>query len=69
LNKKGRTKRYAKSVELLGRLRERYPRASTLFEVDVVPDSERAKNKFATAKDSVGKKRTSYAEQSQLDGC
>ena len=59
LNKKGRTKRYAKIVEMIGRLRERYPRASKLFEVEVIHDSERSKNKFATAKDIVWKERTS----------
>jgi transposase len=69
LNKKGRTKRYAKIVEMIGRLRERYPRASKLFEVEVIHDSERSKNKFATAKDIVWKERNSYAEQSKLDGC
>jgi transposase len=69
LNKKGRTKRYAKIVEMIGRLRERYPRASRLFEVEVIHDSELSKNKFATAKDIVWKKRNSYAQQSKLDGC
>jgi transposase len=69
LNQKGRTKRYAKIVEMIGRLRERYPRASKLFEVEVIHDSELSKNKFATAKDIVWKKHNSSVEQSKLDGC
>jgi transposase len=69
LSKKGHTKRYSKVVETIGRLREKYPRASKLFEVEVIPDSELSKNKLAPAKDIVWKKRKPYEKYSQLDGC
>ena len=35
-----RTKRYAKVVELVGKLKEKYPRASKLYEVEVKPQAD-----------------------------
>ena len=69
LSKRGHTKRSSKVVEMLGRLREKYPRASKVFEVEVIPAADLSKNQSATARDIVWKKRHSYAEQSKLDGC
>jgi transposase len=69
LTKKGHTKRYAKIVEMIGRLREKYPRASKLFEVEVIPAVELSENKSVKAKDIVWRKRKPYEQYSQLDGC
>jgi len=37
-----RTKRYQKAVELIGRLKEKYPKASKLYTVDVLPEEGKA---------------------------
>jgi transposase len=37
-----RTKKYGKVVELVGRLREKYPRASKLYRVEVIPEGGKA---------------------------
>jgi len=39
LSKKGHTKSYPKVLEMIGRLREKYPRASKLYDIDVQPRS------------------------------
>ena len=67
LSKKGHTKQYPKVVEMIGRLREKYPKASKLFEVTVEPEDKTAK--VIKAKTVVWKKRTQYDEQSKFDGC
>lgn len=41
LSEKGHTKKYAKILEMIGRLREKYPSASKLYEVLVTPDETR----------------------------
>ncbi len=69
LKKKGRTKRYAKVLELVGRLREKYPRASKAFEIEVIPAAGSAKGKATLAQDIVCKKRDTYENQDKLDGC
>lgn len=55
LGKRGRTKSYAKLVEMVGRLRERYPRGSKEYEVTVLKDESDVKRK--KAKDIVWKRR------------
>lgn len=68
LNKKGRAKSYPKIIEMIGRLREKYPRASKLYEVEVIPqDSPQKKN--LVAKDIVWKKKPQYDALSKFDGC
>ncbi len=67
LDKKGHTKRYAKVVEMIGRLREKYPRASKLYEVTVVPEDKSVKS--VNAKAVAWKKRAQYDEISKFDGC
>jgi transposase len=69
LKKKGHTKRYAKVLELLGRLREKYPRASKAFEIEVIPAAGSPKGKATLAQDLVWKKRDPYENQDKLDGC
>lgn len=67
LGKKGRTKLYPKIIEMIGRLRGKYPRASKLFDVEVIPEESTAK--VVKAKDIVWEKRKQYDEQSKFDGC
>lgn len=67
LGKKGRTKLYPQVVELIGRLREKYPRASKLYDVEVI--AEEAPGKKVKAKAIVLKKRAPYDTQCQLEGC
>jgi len=68
LSKKGRTKSYPKIIEMIGRLREKYPRASKLYEVEVIPEDSPQKKTIA-AKDIVWKKKPRYDELSKFDGC
>ncbi len=53
-----RTKRYEKVVELVGKLKEKYPRAAKLYEVQVVPEADKpATDKSLKAVDIVWKKK------------
>jgi transposase len=65
LSKRGHTKSYTKLLEMVGRLREKYPRASKQYEVTVVADEGDVKKK--NAKDIVWKKRDQ--DNSKFDGC
>lgn len=67
LGKKGRTKSYAKIIEMIGRLRQKYPRASKVYEVNVIPENKPVKS--VKAKAVVWKKREQYDEISKFDGC
>lgn len=67
LNKKGRTKLYPKVIEMIGRLREKYPRASKMYDVDVIPESTQTRN--IKSIDIKWKKRNAYEQQDKLDGC
>jgi hypothetical protein len=68
LKKKGHTKRYAKVLEIVGRLREKYPRASKAFAVEVIPAAESFKDQATLAKDIVWKQRDAYEHHDKLDG-
>ena len=67
LSKKGRTKSYPKIIEMIGRLREKYPRASKVYDVEVIPEDK--PNKVVKAKDIVWQKKSQYDELSKFDGC
>jgi transposase len=67
LCKKGHTKSYPKVLEQIGRLREKYPRASKLYDVTVIAEDKSAKSVKASA--VVWKKRAQYNEISKFDGC
>jgi len=69
LIKKGHTKRYAKVVEMIGRLRGKYPRVSKMYEVEVIAEEAFSRKKNLNAIDIVWKKRKEYEEQEKLDGC
>jgi transposase len=64
---KRRTKQYDKVVEMIGRLREKYPRASKLYDVTVVPEDKSGKKVKASA--IVWKKREQFDQISKFDGC
>jgi len=67
LGKKGHTKLYPKVLEMIGRLREKYPRASKLYDVEVIPEENPgAKIK---AKAIIWKKRPQYDTQCRFEGC
>ena len=68
LNKKGRTKSYPKIIEMIGRLREKYPRVSKLYEVEVIP-KEKPNKKTLEAKNIVWNKKPQYDELAKFDGC
>jgi len=64
LGKKGHTKLHHKVIEMIGRLREKYPRASKLYDVDVQVDETTAR-----AKAIVWKKRGHYDTECRFEGC
>ncbi|MBF0543017.1 MAG: IS1634 family transposase [Candidatus Riflebacteria bacterium] len=66
LSKKGRMKTYSKIVEVAGRLRERYPQASKIYDVEVIAENkENPKN----ATKIVVSKRENYEKEASFDGC
>lgn len=67
LSKKGHTKFYPKVLEMIGRLREKYPRASKLYDIDVQLDQTPAKT--PKAKTILWKKRPQYESQCKFEGC
>lgn len=67
LDKKGHTKHYPKVIEMIGRLREKYPRASKLYDVQVVADEIPVAK--AKARAIVWKKRDHYDTLRQFEGC
>ncbi|MCF6246307.1 MAG: hypothetical protein L3J69_02990 [Desulfobacula sp.] len=67
LNLKNRTKSYPKILEMIRRLREKYPKASKLYDIEVVPESGTHKNIKATA--ILWNKRDKYKEINKFDGC
>ncbi len=68
LKKKGCTKRYDKVLEKIGRLRQKYPKASKVYEIIVTPDGERLNAKTKTG-DIVWKKKDLYDAQVKFEGC
>ncbi|MFO8084896.1 MAG: hypothetical protein R6U27_11325 [Desulfobacterales bacterium] len=68
LGKKGRTKSYPKIVEMIGRVREKYPGASKIYEVEVVVD-DKSDKKSIVAKDIVWSKRPQYDTLAKFDDC
>ena len=65
LGKKGHTKHYPKVVEMIGRLRQKYPRASKLYDVEVTADSTPGPK----AKAIVWQKRSCYDVHRRFEGC
>jgi transposase len=67
LSRKGRTKSYPKIIEMIGRLRGKYPKASKLYDIEVMPESGTQKN--IKAKAILWKKRDQYKDINKFDGC
>lgn len=69
LEKKNRPKKYYKVVEIIGRLKEKYPKAAKLYEVQVLPESEkRADDPTLEAIDIVWTKKGSYDDETTAEG-
>lgn len=68
LKKKGYTKRYDKVLEKIGRLRQKYPKASKVYEITVTPDGDRLDSK-TNAADIEWKKKEIYDAQVKYEGC
>jgi transposase len=68
LDRKGCTKRYDKVPEKVGRLREKYPKASKVYNITVTPDGDQLNPKIKT-KDIVWEKRDLYDAQVKFEGC
>jgi len=68
LNRKGCTKRYDKVLEKIGRLREKYPKASKVYDITVTPDGDQLNQKTRT-KDIVWEKRDRYNAEVRFEGC
>ena len=70
LNKKRGTKRYQKVIEMIGRLKEKYPAASRLYNVEVIPEKD--KNSSDTTLKAVNitweRKEDKYDERKQNEG-
>lgn len=67
LGKKGHTKFYPKVVEMIGRLREKYPRASKLYDVNVVAEEKPGPKRKATA--IKWQKRPEYDTHRRFEDC
>ena len=67
LNQKNRTKSYPKILEMVGRLRGKYPKASKIYDIEVVPEAGTHKKTKATA--ILWNKRDKYKEINKFDGC
>lgn len=68
LSEKNHTKKYAKILEMIGRLREKYPSASKLYDVEVTP-TETKKGEPLQAKNITWNKRPGKDQEESWDGC
>jgi len=70
LKKLGHTKKYEKIIEVVGRLKEKYPKVAKLYKVEVIPEEgANIANKKTKAIDIVWEKRElPYAEQLEHEG-
>ena len=69
LGRKGCTKRYSKILEMIGRVREKYPRASKMYQVTVIPQSNPVSEAVRKAIDINWARADSYSEAIFLEGC
>ena len=65
-----RTKKYTKALELVGRLKEKYPKAAKLYNVEVIPEVEKqARDKSLCAVDIVWEKKdVNYERETSHEG-
>jgi transposase len=63
------TKQYSKVVELVGRLKEKYPRAAKLYDAEVIPEDKPATSENLRAVDITWKKKTiKYNKETSREG-
>ena len=68
LAKPRRTKKYTKIVELIGRLKEKYPKAGKLYEVEVIPEKKDGEVSRLFAKDITWEKREAHEKEVTKEG-
>lgn len=69
LSKKKRMKKYGKVLEKVGRLRQKYPRASRLYDIEVSPDPDAPSPQSANAVDICWHKSAKAEKALGLEGC
>ncbi|MBF0502785.1 MAG: transposase, partial [Candidatus Riflebacteria bacterium] len=68
LSQKGHTKNYAKILEMIGRLREKYPGASKIYDVEVIP-GKHTPGKVVQVENIIWKRRPGREQDEIWDGC
>ena len=70
LTKKRGTKRYQKVIEMIGRLKEKYPSASKLYDVEVIPEKDKKSSDPTVKAVTIKwvKKENTYDEQQKDEG-
>jgi len=68
LTKKGCTKIYEKILERVGRVRQKYPKASKLYKIKVIPESDYISSK-TKAMDILWEKLDKYDAEVKYEGC
>jgi len=70
LNKKRGTKRYQKVVEMIGRLKEKYPSAAKLYDVEIIPEKDKNASDPTLKAVSIKweKKENKYDDAQQAEG-
>jgi hypothetical protein len=64
-----RTKKYHKVIELIGRLKEKYPGAAKLYTVEVIPEKDKpATNPDLLTKKIIWKKKNLYEKEIGQEG-
>lgn len=67
LGKKHHVKKYSKVVEMIGRLKEKYSRAASLYEITVIPEQDGARN-IINATDIHWQRKSGYDENEKNEG-
>jgi len=69
LSKKGHTSSYPKVIEMIGRLREKYPRASKLYDVEVIQEELKTSGrKTPKAQNILWNKKACYEQMTESEG-
>lgn len=69
LRRKNHPKKYRKIVEIVGRLKEKYPKAAKLYDVQIIPEEGKiSDDPSVMAKDIVWVKKGSYEAQTESEG-
>lgn len=68
LTKPRRTKKYTRVVEMIGRLKEKYPKAGKLYKVEVIPEEKKGKVSRLFAKDIKWEKKELHEKEVTKEG-